>query len=79
MLMKYHTLDIEWGNHDILWMGAAAGSEACIANVVRNNIKYQNMSVLENGYGISLRRLHFICPKHIRIWNCQMQFTIQLR
>ena len=57
MLMKYHTLDIEWGNHDILWMGAAAGSEACIANVVRNNIKYQNMSVLENGYGISLRRL----------------------
>ena len=57
MLMSYHSLDIEWGNHDILWMGAAAGSEACIANVVRNNLKYQNMSILENGYGISLRRL----------------------
>lgn len=57
MLMSYHSLDIEWGNHAILWMGAAAGSEACIANVVRNNLKYQNMSILENGYGISLRRL----------------------
>lgn len=57
LLMNYHSLDIEWGNHDILWMGAVAGSEACIANVIRNNIKYDNISVLENGYGISLRNL----------------------
>ena len=57
LLMNYHSLDIEWGNHDILWMGAVAGNEACIANVIRNNIKYHNMSVLENGYGISLRNL----------------------
>ncbi len=57
LLMNYHSLDIEWGNHDILWMGAAAGNKACIANVIRNNIKYDNMSVLENGYGISLRNL----------------------
>ena len=57
LLEKYHSLDIQWGNHDILWMGAAAGSDACIANVVRNNIRYKNMTILENGYGISLRQL----------------------
>ena len=57
MLMAYHSLDIEWGNHDILWMGAASGSDACIAGVVRNNIHYGNMEILESGYGISLRPL----------------------
>lgn len=57
LLMNYHSLDIEWGNHDILWMGAAAGSCACIANVVRNNLKYNNIKILENSYGISLRKL----------------------
>lgn len=53
-LMEYHQVDIQWGNHDILWMGAAAGSEACIANVVRTCLRYGNMETLENGYGISL-------------------------
>lgn len=57
LLMQYHHVDVEWGNHDILWMGAAAGSEACIATVVRNSLSYGNMQVLENGYGISLRPL----------------------
>ena len=57
LLMDYHSLDIEWGNHDILWMGAACGSEACIANVLRNNMKYNNIEILENSYGISLRSL----------------------
>lgn len=57
LLMNYHSLDIEWGNHDILWMGAAAGGRACIANVVRNNLKYNNIKILENSYGISLRKL----------------------
>ena len=51
------SLDIEWGNHDILWMGAACGSEACIANVVRNCIKYSCLRTLESGYGVSLRKL----------------------
>ncbi len=41
LLKGYHSLDIEWGNHDILWMGAASGSLACIATVIRNNLKYQ--------------------------------------
>jgi len=53
-LMDYHQVDIQWGNHDILWMGAAAGSEACIANVIRTCLRYGNMETLENGYGVSL-------------------------
>ncbi|MBQ6787983.1 MAG: fructose-1,6-bisphosphatase [Lachnospiraceae bacterium] len=63
LLMKYHSLDIEWGNHDILWMGAACGSEACIANVLRNNIKYNNIEILENAYAISLRSLTLFAEK----------------
>ena len=57
LLMEYHSLDIQWGNHDMLWMGAAAGNEACAANVVRSCIKYRTVRILESGYGISLRRL----------------------
>lgn len=56
-LLDYHTMDIQWGNHDILWMGAAAGSLACIVNVVRLCLRYGNMKTLEEGYGISLRPL----------------------
>lgn len=53
-LMGYHHVDIQWGNHDILWMGAAAGHEACIANVIRICLRYANMEILDNGYGINL-------------------------
>ncbi len=53
-LMAYHSVDIQWGNHDILWMGAAAGSEACIANVIRICLRYANMETLEHGYAVSL-------------------------
>ena len=56
-LMEYHSLDIQWGNHDILWMGAAAGEPACIVSVLRNNLRYDNYEILENDYGISLREL----------------------
>ena len=56
-LLDYHSLDIQWGNHDILWMGAAAGEEACIISVLRNNLRYDNYEILENDYGISLRAL----------------------
>lgn len=56
-LMQHHKVDIQWGNHDILWMGAAAGSPICIANVLLNSILYNNLHVIENGYGISLRSL----------------------
>ena len=53
-LMDYHSVDIQWGNHDILWMGAAGGSEACIANVIRISLRHANMETLENGYAVSL-------------------------
>ncbi len=56
-LCHYHSLDIQWGNHDIVWMGAAAGHEACIANVLRNSIRYGNLDLLEDGYGINLLSL----------------------
>ncbi len=53
-LMQYHSVDMEWGNHDILWMGAAAGSAACVACAVRNCLQYDNMDMLENSYGVNL-------------------------
>ena len=56
-LMKYHSLDIQWGNHDVVWMGAATGQKACIATVIRNRIRYRNMDILEDGYGINLMPL----------------------
>ena len=57
LLMKHPSVDIQWGNHDVLWMGAALGNETCIAAVVRNCLRYNNTDVLERGYGISLRPL----------------------
>ena len=54
MLCSYHDVDFQWGNHDILWMGAAAGNDCCIANVIRIAMRYDNQSVLEDGYGINL-------------------------
>ena len=56
-LMSFHSLDIELGNHDILWMGAACGNRACIANVIRICSKYDNIDTLEEGYGINIRPL----------------------
>ncbi len=64
MLMARSDVDIQWGNHDILWMGAASGSPACIAAVLRISLDYGNMSVLERGYGISLRPLTEFCEKN---------------
>lgn len=54
IMQDYHSIDIQWGNHDILWMGAAAGSAACIANVIRIACSYSNLQTLEDGYGINL-------------------------
>ncbi|MBO7109525.1 MAG: fructose-1,6-bisphosphatase [Prevotella sp.] len=53
-LRQYHSWDIQWGNHDILWMGAAAGNDACICNVLRLSLRYANLATLEEGYGINL-------------------------
>lgn len=51
---RYHSWDIQWGNHDMLWMGAAAGNVACICNVIRLSLRYANLTTLEDGYGINL-------------------------
>ncbi|MBR3182138.1 MAG: fructose-1,6-bisphosphatase [Eggerthellaceae bacterium] len=53
-LMRFHSLDIQWGNHDIVWMGASLGQRGCIAHVVRNCARYGNLSVLEDVYGINI-------------------------
>jgi fructose-1,6-bisphosphatase-3 len=53
-LRQYHSWDIQWGNHDILWMGAAVGNDACICNVLRLSLRYANLTTLEDGYGINL-------------------------
>ncbi len=56
-LMEYHSVDIQWGNHDVLWMGAASGSRTLVATVLANSLRYNNLEVIETGYGISLRPL----------------------
>ena len=56
-LMRHHSVDIQWGNHDVLWMGAASGSRTLVATVLVNSLRYNNLEVIETGYGISLRPL----------------------
>ena len=63
LLEHHHSVDIEWGNHDILWMGAASGSLVCCCAVVRNCLNYHNMDILERGYGIPLRPLTLYAEK----------------
>lgn len=69
-LRHYHSVDIQWGNHDIVWMGAAAGSLACIANVVRMSARYGNLDTLEEGYGINLIPLATFALEHYSNVNC---------
>lgn len=69
-LMNHHSVDIQWGNHDILWMGAAAGNQACIANVIRICTRYDNLHTLEVGYGISLRPLVMFALNTYRDDSC---------
>lgn len=69
-LMTYHSLDIQWGNHDVLWMGAAAGQRGCIANVIRICARYGNLDILEEGYGINLLPLATFALKTYRDDPC---------
>ncbi len=62
-LENYHAVDFQWGNHDIVWMGAATGNWACITNILRMNISYNNFDMLEVGYGINLRPLATFAAK----------------
>ncbi len=68
-LMQCHNVDIQWGNHDILWMGAAAGSRTLVATVLSNSLRYNNLDVIETGYGISLRPLSLFANEVYRDCN----------
>ena len=68
-LCKYHSLDIQWGNHDILWMGAAAGSMACIATVLNISMQYNNLNVIENSLSIFKHNTMLSISKLIAIYH----------
>lgn len=86
-LMQCHDVDIQWGNHDVLWMGAAAGSRTLVATVLSNSIRYNNLDVIETGYGISLRPLsvfanevykhHDVSCFHVKLTGSAEQYTEQ--
>lgn len=76
-LLQYHSVDIQWGNHDILWMGAASGSRTLVATVLSNSIHYNNLEVVETGYGISLRPLSVFANEVYK--NCDVsRFAVKL-
>ena len=70
-LEKFHSIDIQWGNHDILWMGATCGNEASIATVIRNCARYNNMSILEDSYGINIRPLSTFAMEMYKDDDCK--------
>ncbi len=71
-LCSYHSVDVQWGNHDMVWMGAAGGSLACIANVVRMAARYGNLATLEDGYGINLLPLAAFAMETYEHTNCDV-------
>lgn len=76
-LLRYHSVDIQWGNHDILWMGAASGSRTLVATVLANSLHYNNLEVVETGYGISLRPLSVFANEVYR--DCDVsRFAVKL-
>ena len=76
-LMACHSVDIQWGNHDVLWMGAASGSRTLVATVLSNSIRYNNLDVIETGYGISLRPLSVLANEVYK--NCDTHcFDVKL-
>lgn len=70
-LQRYHSVDVQWGNHDIVWMGAASGHLACIATVIRNAARYGNLDILEEGYGINLIPLATFAMEVYKDTNCE--------
>lgn len=63
-LINYHSVDIQWGNHDVLWLGAFAGSMVCLANIIRICARYDNLDIIEDVYGINLRPLLNLAEKY---------------
>ena len=76
-LMTSRNVDIQWGNHDVLWMGAASGSRTLVATVLSNSIRYNNLDVIETGYGISLRPLSIFANEIYKDTNTD-QFKVKL-
>ena len=76
-LLHHHSVDIQWGNHDILWMGAASGSRTLVATVLANSIHYNNLEVVETGYGISLRPLSVFANEVYKDCNVS-RFAVKL-
>lgn len=69
-LRQYHSVDVQWGNHDVVWMGAACGNTACMANVIRFSARYGNLDILEEGYGINLIPLATFALETYNDVNC---------
>lgn len=65
-LINYHSVDIQWGNHDVLWLGAFAGSKVCLANIIRISARYDNLDIIEDVYGINLRPLLNLAEKYYK-------------
>ena len=70
-LQKFHSIDIQWGNHDILWMGATCGNQASIATVIRNCARYNNIGILEDAYGINIRPLSTFAMETYKNDDCK--------
>ena len=76
-LLAHHSVDIQWGNHDVLWMGAASGSRTLVATVLLNSLRYNNLEIIETGYGISLRPLAIFAGEFYK--NCDIsQFQVKI-
>ena len=76
-LLDHHSVDIQWGNHDVLWMGAASGSRTLVATVLLNSLRYNNLEIIETGYGISLRPLAVFASEVYR--DCDIsQFQVKI-
>ena len=76
-LLEHHSVDIQWGNHDVLWMGAASGSRTLVATVLLNSLRYNNLDIIETGYGISLRPLAVFASEFYQ--DCDLtQFQVKI-
>ena len=76
-LLAHHSVDIQWGNHDVLWMGAASGSRTLVATVLLNSLRYNNLDIIETGYGISLRPLAIFAAEFYK--DCDIsQFQVKI-
>ena len=76
-LLAHHSVDVQWGNHDVLWMGAASGSRTLVATVLLNSLRYNNLEIIETGYGISLRPLAIFAAEFYK--DCDIsQFKVKI-